>query len=238
MAGGGYTRATNTRTTWPGATADPLLSSKQGPFHRNVSRQHEGCFVPSSQPLQAQAPWISPHLTRARGTALSPHSPPPWRHRGALLALCTCTFGTRQSWAGPRAPGHRGCGGDVPCPTERLSSGHPADAVGHVQPGPDPLLHPAVPALHRVSATAQGQPTHWPEVTQGSTSPCDRGARKASGWRTVPQLEPRTGRQPQSMAPGPGRPQSGCLVAALGCSSTAPGPWPLAGWGPFGKRFN
>lgn len=65
-----------------------------------------------------------------------------------------------------------------PGPTERLPPRHPADAVGHVQPGPDPLLHPVVPALHGVRPPPQEAPSsgtagpwHPPRGHKGSLGP-------------------------------------------------------------------
>lgn len=55
-------------------------------------------------------------------------------------------------------------------PTERLPPCHPADAVGHVQPGPHPLLHPALPGLHGVSAAVRGPLAH-PEALPGGGQP-------------------------------------------------------------------
>lgn len=64
-------------------------------------------------------------------------------------------------------------------PAERLPPRHPALAVGHVQPGPHPLLHSAVPGLHGVSPC--GRPPALPG--QGRALASKRPGRPQGGGR-------------------------------------------------------
>lgn len=110
--------------------------------------------------------------------------------------VCAAVVG--RAWApGGGVPGPAA---SDPRPAERFPPGHPADTVGHVQPGSDPLLHPAVPGLHRVSAAPQGGPpaphpshTGPRSLSWGRAGPCDQEVRKASGGQRVAQVGPRTG---------------------------------------------
>ena len=99
----------------------------------------------------------------------------------------------------PAPPEGPGAAPDSPCPAERLPPRHPADPVGHVQPGPHPVLHPAVFGLHGVSVPPGAPPPSPPRAA------AQEGPAVAGG--------PRTGRGggadgPEPTAPGCGRPGS------------------------------
>lgn len=133
------------------------------------------------------------------GPGLCPHRPPA-RALAASRANCEMGCSTQAGlWlcrtpnpvsSAPPRPGQGRALGSVQvpasatgaCPTERLPPRYPADAVGHVQPGPDPLLHPAVPGVHGVSRprTPLGQ-----EALQGTRGDDGGGrcfGRRLSGW--------------------------------------------------------
>lgn len=166
-------------------------------------KRQQAAGTVSSLPLHT--PTLTVKWVRRSGRGLWPRSGPASPVPSALTPHPRSREGPWAPWRVPASAI------DAPGPTERLPPRHPADAVGHVQPGPDPLLHPAVPGFHGVSAAAPGRPSSGQRepgaqdqearVAGGRsepTSPGSSGAREAqSGSWTAPQeAAPRLGTGP------------------------------------------
>lgn len=178
-----------------------------------VSKQGPLCTVPSPAAAPpSQAPWLSPppncKVTDSSGlrsqvwaSGLCPRPPSPAQPWGQAAPLPlsppgpVCAAVCRGKGLGPRVV--PGPAASTPRPTERLPPGHPADTVSHVQSGSDPLLHPALPGLHWVSAAARGAchsslgATRGPAACRGG----DGGPGGAEDWRQL-QGQRRAGGDP------------------------------------------
>lgn len=198
-AAGGGAGANRPRTRGPrdpDPRTDRLSSIWPKPLSRAVSRQRDTGYPRGSRPPQG-----SPPSSRKPGpSGLCPRQPPTagdLRGRREQRAEGRCPTGEPGPQTHPLARS-RALGrpaGRAPAPgraqavaltgrhpAERLPPRHPAHAVGHVQPSAHPVLHPAVPGVHGVSAPCRGSATLACCVSRRSGRP------QGGGWQSGPGL--------------------------------------------------